>query len=400
MSLQLPMDTRSADLPPKRPRHALFNLGFRPFYLLAAALAAAILPLWVAQFLGLLPSFGAVPAIAWHAHEMVFGFAIAVISGFLFTAVRNWTGQWTPDGHALAAIAAVWLAGRIAMITGPGVVAAVVDGVFLPLVAVCLWVPLQRARNRNRLFVGILLAIAALNVGFHLSIAGRSSVPALTFVEAALGFVLLIVTIMAGRVVPAFTRNAVRTAKLRSIRHIDAAAVTTFVVTWAAWILGVPDALVGAAAICTATIHAVRLWTWDPLATRGRPILWILHLSYAWIPVAFLLLAAALLGVAGTATLALHAFVAGAMGGMIIGMMTRTARGHTGMPLEVGRMELASYVLVHLGAVLRVVVPLALPSAYGVAIVASAVCWSLAFILYLVVYWPLLSRARVDGKPG
>lgn len=400
MSLPLTMGTRSAGLPPRPPLHPLFNLGFRPFYLLAAALAAASLPLWAAQFFGLLPSFGPVPAVVWHAHEMVFGFAVAVIVGFLFTAVRNWTGLPTPEGRALAAIAAIWVGGRVAMITRPGVLAAIVDVAFLPVVAVCLWIPLQRARNRNRLFVGILLAMAALNGGFHLAVAGTISVSPLTFVEAALGFVLLIVTIMAGRVVPMFTRNAVRTARVRNIRYIDAAAVGSFVVTWAAWVMGAPAPLVGGAAIVAAAVHALRLWTWDPMATRGRPILWILHLSYAWMPVAFALLGGALLGVAGTPTLALHAFVAGAMGGMIIGMMTRTARGHTGRPLEVGRWEVASYGLVHLGAALRVVVPLVLPSAYGVAIVASAVCWSLAFVLYLAVYWPMLSRARLDGKPG
>lgn len=400
MSLPLTLETRSAGLPPKRSAGALFNLGFRPFYLLAAALVAASLPLWAGQYLGLLPAYGDVPPLVVHAHEMVFGFAIAVITGFLFTAVRSWTGQPTPDGRVLAGIAALWLAGRIAMIVGPGVAGAVVDIAFLPLVAGCLWMPLQRTRNRNRLFVGILLGMTAMNVGFHFALAGVSSVSPLRFIEAAVGWVLLIVTLMAGRVVPMFTRNAVPAANLRSIRHIDTASIAVFALTWAAWVLGAPEGAVAVAAICAASIHAVRLWTWDPMASRGRPILWILHLSYAWIPFAFLLLASALLGVAGTPTLALHAFVAGAMGGMIIGMITRTARGHTGLPLHVGRMELASYLLVHFGAVVRVVVPLALPSAHRGAIVASALCWSLAFVLYLVVYWPVLSRPRADGKPG
>jgi len=400
MSLPLIVDTPSAGLPPSPPSGALFNLGFRPFYLLAALLATASLPLWVAQFFGVLPPLGNVPGVVWHAHEMVFGFAIAVIVGFLFTAVRNWTGLPTPTGLALAAIAGVWIVGRIAMITGPGVFAAVADIAFLPLVAGCLWLPLHRARNRNRLFVAILLAMAVLNVAFHLAVTGLISVSPLAFVEAALGFVLLIVTIMAGRVVPMFTRNAVRSAKLRSVRHLDATAIVVFAGTWAAWVLGAPDAVVGVAALFAAGTHAVRLWTWDPAATRGRPILWILHVSYAWIPLGFLLLASALFGLAGTPALALHAFVVGAMGGMIIGMISRTARGHTGMALDVGRAETASYVLVHAGAVIRVFVPLLVPSAYALAIVVSAICWALAFAIYLVVYWPLLSRARIDGKPG
>src|SRR5690606_15094114 len=150
----------------------------------------------------------------------------------------------------------------------------------------------------------------------------------------------------------------------------------------------------------TAAAHAARLWLWDPLATRPSPILWILHLSYAWIPLGMLLLALALAGVAGSTSAAMHAFGVGAVGGMIIGMMTRTARGHTGRPLRADSPEVLAYVLVQVAALIRVFGPIAWPAAYTSALILSSALWSLAFALYCAVYWPVLTRPRLDGKPG
>lgn len=400
MADSLSMPREPSDRTPVPPAFGLFNLGFRPFYLLAAILAAASLPVWVAQFFGVLPASGYISGIAWHAHEMVFGFAVAVIAGFLFTAVLNWTGLPTPTGRTLAALAALWLSGRILLLTGPAVAAAAVDIAFLPAVAWYLWRPLSRARNRNRFFVGLLLGLAALNAAFHLALAGVIRVSSVAVAEAGIGMVLVVVAIMAGRVVPSFTRNAIRTARIRSLRGLDGAAIASLVLAWTAWLAGVPAAVAAPLALAAAALHAVRLWTWDPWCTRGQPILWILHASYAWIPIGLLLLALSIAGIAGTPALAVHGLAAGAIGGMVMGMITRTARGHTGMPLRVGPIEVAAYALVHLGAVARVFVPLAVPEWYAGAMVVAAACWSVAFALYVLVYWPLLSRARVDGKPG
>lgn len=400
MVMSISLQRNSPHEPPGEASFALFNLGFRPFYLLAAALAAASLPVWVAQFFGVLPAAGYVSAVAWHAHEMLFGFAIAVVTGFLFTAVRNWTGLPTPTGKPLAALVALWVAGRIAMLTGPGLAAAAVDGLFLPAVAWCLWRPLHRARNRNRFFVGILLALAVANLAFHLAHLGALHFSPIVFVEGGLGFVMMIVAIMAGRVVPSFTANAIRSARIRNVRGLDAAALSSLAAAWIAWIASAPAYVGASIALLAAVTNAARLWTWDPWCTRAHPILWILHLSYAWIPIGLLLLAMALAGVGGTPAIALHAVSAGAMGGMIIGMITRTARGHTGMPLRVGRAEVLAYVLVHAGAAARVFVPLLFSVWHAPALIASAACWSIAFSIYCVIYWPLLSRSRADGKPG
>ena len=389
-----------ADAPAQRNPHPFLALGFRPFYLLAALFAAAAVPVWIAQLFGVLPQARFVAPIAWHMHEMVFGFACAVIAGFLFTAVRNWTGLPTPEGATLAALAALWLLGRVVMLTGPGPLAAVVDVAFLPAVAWFLWQPLARARNRNRFFVGILLLLAALNAGFHLAHAGIIAAAPVEWIHAALLLVVLVVAIMGGRVIPAFTRNAIPSARVRPVPRLDAIALAMLAVTLAAWFLKLPAAVVATLAFAAALAHALRLACWDSWATRASPILWILHVSYAWIPLGLLLLGLAVAEMIGTVSAALHALGTGAIGGMIIGMITRTARRHTGRPLRVNPLEVTAYVLVHLAAVLRVFVPIAAPEGYGFALITSAALWSAAFALYCAMYWPILTRPRIDGKPG
>lgn len=383
-------------------RFALFDLGFRPFYLLAALLATLNVPLWVAQWHGMVPQAGNLAGMAWHAHEMVFGFAAAVITGFLFTAARNWTGLPTPTGRRLAAMAALWVAGRVAMLAGPGLLAAVVDGAFLPLVALSLWFPLKRSGNRNLFFVGLLLLFAVANLLFHLSRLGAMPLAPTVPAQAALFLVVIIVSVMSGRVTPSFTQNAIRSARIRRVKGLDAAAIGALAATLVAQLSGAPAWLLAPLALVAAALHALRLALWDPLSTLRSPILWILHVSYAWIPIGLLLLALSAMnmdfGVAPA--LFIHALGAGAVGGTIIGMITRTARGHSGRPLQVGRAETAAYLLVHIGAAIRVFGPLAAPAHYGILLVAAAAAWSTAFLIYLIVYWPMLAWSHRDGSPA
>ena len=382
------------------PRIPLFNLGFRPFYLLAGILAAVSIPVWIAQFLGAWPTLGYLSGRSWHAHELVFGVAIAVITGFLFTAARNWTGEPTPTGIFLAALSALWVAGRVLLLTGPGWLAAAVDFAFVPVVAFALWLPLRRTRNRNQFFVPLLLLFAAANLCFHLAHLGLLAMSELDAVRFALYLVVVIVTIMGGRVIPSFTANAIPTARIRSYPLLDRLAIAGGALALMAVSLGALSTLSGILCAIAAALHLLRLWSWDPLSTRHNPILWILHLSYAWIPLALILMSLASFGLAASAILADHAFAAGAIGGMILGMMTRTARGHTGRPLVVGPAEISAYVLVHLAATARVLVPFAWPASYPTMILVSSALWAMAFIVFVVTYTPILARARLDGKPG
>lgn len=392
--------TRLADLPRPPGGFGLFNLGFRPFYLLAALLACAGMVLWLAQLDGYAVLPGPVAGVHWHGHEMVFGFAVAVIAGFLFTAVRNWTGLPTPSGLVLAGIATLWIAGRIALLTVPEPWAGLVDVAFLPVVAITLWVPLQRARNRNRFFVGLLLLLAAANATFHFAVAGSIAVSPSAATRFALYVIVTIVTIMGGRVIPSFTANAIPAARIRKGPALDRAAIGCSTIALLGILAGVPDLLAGVLCGMAALLHGLRAWSWDPVSTRAAPILWILHLSYAWIPVGLALHASAALGAPVPAMLADHALAVGAVGGVIIGMITRTARGHSGLPLQAGRLEIAAYALVHVAAVLRVLLPIVWPAGQGFGLQPAGLCWSVAFALYLWVYAPILVRPRADGRPG
>jgi uncharacterized protein involved in response to NO len=364
----------------------VFALGFRPFYLLAGLYAALGVPLWAAQFAGWLP--GANPL--WHGHEMLFGYAFAVIAGFLLTAVRAWTGRPTPTGTALALIAALWVGARVlALFSLP--LAAMADLAFALALAWAIGQPLVASGNRrNWFFIALVIALGAASLAYE----------AHPRISLAIGLdvVLFVMAVMGGRVIPAFTNNAVPGAGARRSRALEYVSLGALLLLIALDLvqLFLPAAL---AALAAAALHAVRLALWSPWATRARPILWILHASYAWIVVHL-----ALRGLVGfdlvAAGLATHALTVGAIGGLTLGMMTRTSRGHTARPLNVGGAELAAYVLIQAAAVVRVLLPLAFPDAYVAIIVASAVLWFAAFALFTVVYFPILSRPRLDGQPG
>lgn len=395
------MASSSSGVPPATASaSALFALGFRPFYLLSALLAVVGVAVWIARYAGIPLAEGAVAGIAWHSHEMVFGVGVAVVAGFLFTAGRNWTGLPTPTGSYLAALAGLWIAGRVLLVTGPHTLAAVVDVAFLVAVAIALWIPFQRARNRNRFFVGLLLVLAALNATFHLAYAGAIAVSPLAPVRGGLFMIVLIVTIMGGRVIPMFTSNGVRGARVRQYPKLDRAAIAGAALAFVALVVAPGNVVTGALCLVAAGLHGARLWYWDPWCTRRTPIVWILHLSYAWIPAGFLMHGLAAFDAGVPAVLADHALAVGAVGGVVMGMITRTARGHTGLPLQVGSWEVAAYVLVHAAAAVRVFAPLALPGAYVGIVVVSGLLWCLAFAAYLRVFVPILTRPRADGREG
>jgi uncharacterized protein involved in response to NO len=384
---------------PRSPRFALWELGFRPFYLLASVFAALSIPLWALQFSGLL-SHAYLAGPVWHGHEMLFGFALAVIVGFLFTAGRNWTQQPTPSGLVLAALAALWVAARVLVLTPFGWAAALVNVAFPLAAAVALAIPFLRAGNRrNYFFVGLLLLMSVAAAFVHLAQLGVTRIPAWAGLQLGLDLVLFIVSVMAGRVIPMFTNNAVPGAAAGRKPFVEKAALGLVLALTAADVAGlngVPLALLAALA-CVA--HAVRWALWQPWKTRKVPLVWVLHLAYVWVPVHLALRAFAEMGI-GSASGATHALTVGAMGGLIIGMMTRTARGHTARPLRADRFDICCYGLVLLAAVVRVAIPLLTPALTLVAVQWSAALWSAAFGLYAVRYWPVLTRARLDGKPG
>jgi uncharacterized protein involved in response to NO len=378
----------------------LLRLGFRPFYLGAALFALLAMPLWVALFLGQVTIALTVPALLWHAHEMLFGFAVAVIVGFLLTAGKAWTGLATPRGAFLGALALMWVAARIAAVVGPYPVYAVLDLMLLPLVAAVLVDVLVRARNRRNLpLAGILVLLSLANLAFHLAVMGTIDMAPMHALHAGLALIVMIECVMAGRVVPAFTMGATPGLKLRLRPGLERATLGATAVALGLWIFAPPGPITAAAFALAAALHLARQWQWQPWVTLSRPILWILHAAYAWIALGFGLLAMAQMGWVGVSA-GVHALAIGATGGLIIGMVTRTARGHTGRPLRASRAEVLAYALVMAAATLRVLVPLVAPQWLVPALIGAAFAWGAAFAIYLFVYTPWLLGTRLDGKDG
>ncbi|HEX6792477.1 MAG TPA: NnrS family protein [Casimicrobiaceae bacterium] len=376
----------------------LWNLGFRPFYLLASVFAALSVALWVCQYAGVLP-FAYVRGPTWHGSEMLFGFVVAVVAGFLFTAVRNWTGRPTPSGPMLAGYALLWIAGRILAATPYLTAAAWVNGAFPIAVAIGIAIPLLASGNRrNYFFVALLAALGLVAVALHLSYFGVLEWPERIGLQAGLDIVMFIMAVVGGRVIPMFTNNGVPGTWARRNPVVEKLALGGVLLLLVVDIAQ-PSAGVAALAAALAIVHAVRLALWQPWRTLRTPLVWILHAAYGWIVVHLALRAFAALDVVPY-TIALHALTIGGIGGLTIGMMTRTARGHTGRPLVSDRRDAACYILVMLAAAVRVFGALAFPDAYLATVVAAGACWSTAFIVYAITYAPSLVRARLDGKPG
>lgn len=379
---------------------ALFRLGFRPFYLLAALFAALAVPLWLAQFAGLLPPPAAYPAMLWHAHEMSFGFVLAVIVGFLLTAARVWTGLPTPTGHHLAGLAALWVVARLFNYFGPSPAAMLADAAFLILPMIALGLVLVKARSHRNLFVLVILtAFLVANTLFHLAVAGRVAFAPITAVHFFVFTVIMLIGVIGGRVIPSFTANALRGVRQYRSRWIDVLALAGTGVALLLVLVAAPVVPTVAACVAAAALQAARLAGWNPWAARRQALLWILHVSYAWVPIGLVLLAC---GVAGKVPMSagVHALTLGAIGGLIIGMITRTALGHTARPLKAGRIEVAAYLLVQAAVLVRlapILVP-GLPYLPWTTVAASA--WSLAFALYFAKYAPMLFAPRLDGRDG
>lgn len=379
--------------------HPLFRLGFRPFYLLAAAFAAVSVPVWMARYYGGL-EFLANVGLNWHVHEMVFGFAIAVIIGFIFTAGRNWTGLWTPTKGHLAALAGLWIAGRIAMLVGSPLLAAVVDLLFLPFATWPIYRVLQRSGNqRNMFLIGLLSLLTLANAVFHAAVLGWLPVSPIQPIHAAILVIVTLESVIGGRVIPGFTANVVAGTKpVVNVRH-DRVSIAVTVLACIAWVFGLPGILTASLAFGAACSQLIRVAGWKPHTTLRHPLLWILHLSYAWIPVGFILLALSALNLAPQSA-ALHVLAIGSMSGLIIGMITRTSLGHTGRPLKAGKGEITMYLLIQIGVICRFGAALDAGSLRDTALVVAATAWAAAFLIYLFVYAPYLFKPRIDGKEG
>ena len=386
---------------------ALWGYGFRPFFLGAGALAVLLIPWWAAAVAWRVPLGSAWPPALWHGHEMLFGFIGAAIAGFLLTAVPSWTGERGFAGWPLVALAALWALGRVAVATSgawPPVWVAAADAAFLPSLAALIAPSLTRARNRNTPLLGVLAALWAVNVAFYWGLWHGDAAFARHALYIGIDIVLLLVTVVGGRIIPAFTSAALKQqgipTPVYAWRSVTPLAIAAMAALTLVDLFRLESALAGAVAALAAVIQAIRLAQWQSLRTYRMPIVWVLHLGYLWLVLGLALKALALLADVGFAHFYLHALTIGAAGTMIVAVMTRASLGHTGRPLRVTHSTMWAYGLLTAAAATRVFGPELLPMAYTQVVLLAGGLWTAAFVLFLGVYAPILLSPRADGKPG
>lgn len=382
---------------------ALLEKGFRPFFLCAAAYAVVAIPLFLAGWSGRYAPSAYLPSMYWHAHEMVFGFTMAVFAGFLLTAVENWTSRRTARGAPLAGLVFLWIVGRVAMLAPAGFpdrVVALLDLAFLPALLVACARPILAAENsRNDGFVVLLAALWGSNAAVHLAALGildadwerRGSVVAVDLVVVAM-------VVMTGRIVPLFTRNALRMPGVASRPRLERATLAAAAALPLLDAFGASPRVEGPIALVAGVCGLLRMSGWKSRYTLRDPLLWVLHAGCGWLATGLLLRGAgAVLAVPFES--GLHALTAGAIGTLTLGMMARVALGHTGRALVAPRGVTVAFGAVSACGVIRVAAPLVSPGVLAPLIVAG-VLWSFAFGTYFVLYGRLLVLPRVDGRPG
>jgi uncharacterized protein involved in response to NO len=377
-------------------------LGFRPFFLLAGLHASTMILLWVGNFLNWWSPNHPIDPMLWHGHEMLFGYTIAVVAGFLLTAVPNWTSHKTATGLPLAALALLWIAARMALLGNwmPIKVAAALDLSFIPALAITLAIPLVKARQpRNLVFLPILGYLWLTNLSFWSPWLGLGFGNSYLGLDLGLQGILMMVAVIGGRVIPFFTRSAIPGSDPQKSKQLEII-----------YLGGIPVIAIGQAvgahpqfllAVCGAVGfgHLIRLSRWYDPKIWSIPLLWVLHLGYAWLGLGYLMKGLGAVGVVNP-LLALHAFTVGCIGLLTLGMMARVSLGHGGRELKASAGMVKAFALLAVAAVTRTLVPLLGICNYSHWVAISGLLWTAAFLTFTWVYTPILSKPRADGKPG
>jgi len=383
---------------------AFLRGGFRPFFLGGATWAVVVLALWLTALAGAITLPTGFDPLAWHRHEMLFGFVGAVVSGFLLTAIPNWTGRLPIAGTPLLALFALWLAGRMAVLFSASIgmgAAAGIDVAFYLVVAALAGREVLAAKNRNLPMVGLVLLFGGANAVDHAVALGLVADEGLGW-RCGLALVVVMISLIGGRIIPSFTRNwltkqGVREGLPGQPSSFDLATIGVTAAAMVIWIVAPDSVEAGGALGFAGVFQALRLARWKGVRTVRDPLVIILHIGYAWIPVGLLLHAASVFDPSIIRSAAIHALTAGAMATMILAVMTRATLGHTGRELRAGPATVAIYALVCIGAVLRVTAPLGLLD-YTLGMEVSAVAWGGAFLVFLGAYGPILFAPRVGEK--
>ncbi|WP_432740273.1 NnrS family protein [Methylobacter sp. G7] len=383
--------------------YPLFALGFRAFFALAGFAALVLIVFWNALFNGTLTAEHYFPDSYWHAHEMLLGYAVAVIAGFLLTAIKNWTGKPTVTDDQLAGLCLLWLYGRILPFYAgelPDILIALVDFAFLPALAYQVSKPIIQAKQyRNLFFIGLILLLALGNGLIHAQMLGLQENTATTGIQLVVATIIILILIIAGRVFPFFTERAIPGTLTIKNPMLDNLSVASAVIVFALQLFDISGTLLALAAMVAVVVNIARLSIWYVPRVIYVPLLWVLYAGYGWIVLGFILTALSAYSIV-LPSLALHAFTLGGIGALTLGMMARVSLGHTGRALKASNAIVIAFALINVAALFRVLLPIAMPGWYENLMYVSTLSWLAAFSLFIFVYAPILSSARPDGQDG
>jgi uncharacterized protein involved in response to NO len=383
--------------------YPVFALGFRAFFALAGLFALILISLWASIFDGTIVTDNYYPTTYWHAHEMLLGYSMAVIAGFLLTAVKNWTGIQTVQGEKLAGLCLLWVYGRVVPFYSellPDSLIALIDFSFLPLLAYFVSKPIIKSGNyRNLFFIALLLLMAIGNGLIHAEILGFNEYSAEQGFNLVVMIIIMIILVIAGRVFPFFTERGIK--GIIAIRNpiLDVSAIAASVLVFILLIFNVSGLFLTVSAVVAVIAHVLRVAGWYDARIWYVPLLWVLYMGYAWIMVGFVFVALSSISLVQP-SLATHAFTVGGIGVLTLGMMARVSLGHTGRAMKASNTIAIAFALINLAALFRVLMPALLPDWYSGFLLVSTYCWLAAFSLFVFIYTPILSSGRVDGQAG
>ncbi|WP_209327971.1 NnrS family protein [Pseudoalteromonas sp. PA2MD11] len=390
-----------------KPMPVLLRLAFRPLFLLGGAFSCVALVLWGLALSGQYSFAPYGNILFWHSHEMIFGFVSAIVVGFLLTAVQNWTSIPSIKGKKLAVLVGVWLLARVLMLMSftPQWLMLAIDVLFLPLAGYWLAKPIIAVgQTRNLFFVPIIVLLSAANLFMHLGVILK--IPALYShgFMSAIWLITLLMSLLGGRVIPFFTANATKTPKPEPLLWLEIMSLGSTLFICVLFFVGaiyyIPATFIGILMVFCAVAHVIRAWRWHFSLTLNTPLLWSLHVAYWCIPVGVFLIGLSYLSNLVTVSTAFHALTVGAMGNMILSMMARVSLGHTGRQLIVRHSIIIAFALILIAAIVRVFGALLINDFSHYFIFASVIAWCLAYGVFVLVYFPILTKPRADGRPG
>lgn len=384
-------------------QYPIFALGFRAFFALAGLFALLLIALWSSIYKGVLVTDNYYPTTYWHAHEMLLGYSVAVIAGFLLTAVKNWTGEQTAQGSQLLGLCLLWVYGRIVPFYSeliPDTLIALIDFSFLPTLAYFIAQPLIKSGQfKNLFFIALLLLMAFGNACIHAEVLGYYENSAALGLDIVVAIIMMIILVIAGRVFPFFTERGIKGVMAMRNPVLDGLAIASGALVFILLIADITGMLLTIAAFSAVVVNILRVSGWYDPRIWYVPLLWVLYMGYAWIIVGFIFVGLGSLDVIPV-YVATHAFTVGGIGVLTLGMMARVSLGHTGRAMKASNTIAFAFALINFAALFRVLLPTLLPDWYASLLVVSVYCWLAAFSLFVVIYTPILSSVRVDGKEG